>query len=95
MDKVKTVLAIIGGVAVLILGYLLASGSLFHRRGISGVGQHLDDAGQHSDNAGAAIAEAGDINLQLQSGNTASQRLLARGREIMAKAKARSDSNGG
>jgi len=107
MAKVKTVLLIISGVAILVLGLVLRS--LLDRRGSGGIGSALDDARGHSDAAGSALDAAGhanrdvrdgldDIrrtNSELQAGNTLSERLLKRSRDILAKAKARADTTGG
>ncbi len=102
MSKVKAILAIIGGVAILVLGIILGGGSA-NRRGVRGAGSDLDDARRDIDDASAGIANAGSgvesVAEQLRvstdrvdglaDSNKRSQVIVARGREILARAKAR------
>ena len=94
---VKKIFMVIGGFAVLLLGYLVGGG-LSKRRGVQRTEQHLDDAGSAIDSGRAGI-EAAQGELvdgaervdRLADSLGQRQDLISRGREILARAKDRGD----
>ena len=100
MQKVKTVLLIVGAVLLLVLG--VVGRSLFDRRRVRGSGVQPDGTGTAIDNASGAndgIADAVDASIEISESigesTTASQRLIQRSRDILAKAKNRSSGTDG
>ena len=103
MGKVKAILYIVGGVLLLVAGFVLR-GLLFGRSGC-GVKQQLDAARGHSNAAGQSLDDASDsnrttgelnnsiggINSELQAGNTLAEQLIRRSRELLAKGTRRPD----
>lgn len=90
---VKKILYVTAGVALLILGALL--GGLFDRRRVHGVGGEPVGPGPNLDGAGAANTAASGVADSIEQSNSASQKILQRSRDLLAKAKARSGDNGG
>ncbi len=105
MSKVKMVLGIIGGVALIVIGYLCRG--LFDGRGggqtrpnPSGTFGEIDTAASGIGDAGAIVADVGgqieadadtvaDIGASIGAGSI----LIQRGRDILAAARARAKDN--
>ena len=100
MPKVKKVMYILGGVALLILGVLL--GCLSNRRRVPGtigqpgnVGSDIDGAIDANSLTSGAVGDSASLNQSIEQTNTTATKLLHRSREILEKAKARSGDSSG
>ena len=85
MSKVKAILYIVGGVTLLVGGFILRG--LLQRRGSSGVDDNLRRAGDDNQRASDKNQRTGDLNRDIGSDNKRASDLIKRGREILSRGK--------